>query len=56
MCSREHCRACVDPGNDRVGRVEGAIPAGADAGIQQPATKILKQQWSQRAITSGLER
>ena len=37
-------------------RIERAIPAGGDAGVEQPALKVLKQQRPQRMVAAPLER
>src|SRR6202040_2327841 len=42
--SRQHRRAGIDPGNDRIGRIEGAIPTGPNTYVEQPTAEIPKQQ------------
>src|SRR5229473_5883851 len=56
MRSLKHCRASVDPRNDRIGRVEGTVPPCPNTRIEQSTAQVLKHHWAQRLISSALER
>jgi hypothetical protein len=55
-CSGEHGRAIIDAGHLGAWWIVSAVPARADAGIQQTAAEILKQQRPESAVASSLER
>ena len=51
----QHSWAGIDPRDNRLRRIERAIPAGADARVEQPSLEVLKQERPQRVVAAPFE-